>query len=611
MSTLWYNKPAAKWSEALPVGNGRIGGMVFGKTDTERIALNEDSIWYGRPIHRINPDAKKNLSKVRELIFSGQIPQAEELLKTAFSGIPESERPYQTLGNLNISFLKDGIPITGEVTDYQRSLDLSKGICKVSYEQAGRRFTRTTFVSEPDQVLVMHLKSDRGVSFTTRLERDRFYDEVGPLEIWRCATEDAEPTANVGTTDGTRDVMLPATFMQGGLGDGGIRFLVALAADAEDGSVHISGEYLVVEDATEVTLYLAVTTTYRYGIRIPEGKLVDGVTWKKLGCEDTDRKEEYAHLKEVAAKQLQAAADKGDEQILRDHVKDFTRLSGKVSFSLGDHRDALRADSLSANKNNDCEGQISVGSCESDHPQYLPTDERIRRFAEGNEDASLLSLYFDYGRYLLISCSRAGTLPATLQGIWNEDMRPAWDSKYTININTEMNYWPAEACGLSECTQPLFDLLDKMCVNGGVTAREMYDCGGFCAHHNTDIWADTAPQDIWIPGSYWVMSPAWLCTHIWSHYEYTLDRKWLKEQGYPILQKAVEFYLDFLVEHDGYFMTCPSVSPENTYIMADGTQGSVCPAPTMDNELLTDLFNAYLQASKVLGITPENEARVT
>ncbi len=558
MSKLWYNKPADKWSEALPLGNGRIGAMVFGKTAMERIALNEDSIWYGRPINRINPEAKKNLGKVREMIFAGQIPQAEELLKTAFSGLPESERPYQTLGNLNISFLCNGIPITGEVTDYNRSLDLTTGISRVSYEQAGRTFSRTQFISEPDQVMVLHFESDTGVSFTTRLERDRFYDEVGSFQM------------------GDH----PATFMQGSLGDGGIRFLTAITADVKDGKASVSGEYLVVEDAKDVTLYLAVTTTYRYGINIPEGKLVDGVTWKKLGCMDTNREEEFARLKEVAVSQLKKATEKGYEKVLEDHVADFTALSSRVSLSLKNVIDAL------------------------------PTDERIRRFARGEQDPGILSLYFDYGRYLLISSSRPGTLPANLQGIWNQDMRPAWDSKYTININTEMNYWPAEACGLTECTKPLFDMLEKMSVNGEVTAREMYDCGGFCAHHNTDIWADTAPQDIWIPGSYWVMSPAWLCTHIWSHYEYTLDKKWLRDQGYPILQKAVEFYLDYLVEHDGYYMTCPSVSPENTYIMADGTQGSVCAAPTMDNELLTDLFNAYLEAGKVLGIKEDNAKQV-
>ncbi|MCR5032936.1 MAG: glycoside hydrolase family 95 protein, partial [Lachnospiraceae bacterium] len=623
MSTLWYNQPAEKWSEALPIGNGRIGGMVFGRTDTERIALNEDSIWYGRPINRINPDAKKNLPKVRELIFAGQIPQAEELLKTAFSGIPESERPYQTLGNLNISFLQDGIPITGEVTNYRRSLDLFGGICEVSYEQAGRTFIRTAFVSHPDQVLVLHFKSDRGVSFATRLERDRFYDEVGPVNdgIDGCEPGQLEERAVVQQNGQTL-----TTFMQGSLGDGGIRFYTALMAVPKDGKAHISGEYLVIEDATEVTLYLAVTATYRYGIRIPEGKLVDGVTWKKLGCQDTSRTEEFARLREVALKQLQAAQAKGYGKILAEHLKDFMALSGKVSLTLGKKPSVSpEGDNiLSFPDNVQQKSNIFSGilTPEEDvvveHPGWygnvggedLPTDERIRRFAQGHDDAGLLSLYFDYGRYLLISSSRPGTLPATLQGIWNESMRPAWDSKYTININTEMNYWPAEACGLSDCTQPLFDMLEKMSVNGEVTAREMYDCGGFCAHHNTDIWADTAPQDIWIPGSYWVMSPAWLCTHIWSHYEYTLDKEWLKTQGYPILEKAVTFYLDYLVEHDGYYMTCPSVSPENTYIMPDGTQGSVCPAPTMDNELLTDLFAAYLEAGKVLGICSEHAEQV-
>ena len=234
----------------------------------------------------------------------------------------------------------------------------------------------------------------------------------------------------------------------------------------------------------------------------------------------------------------------------------------------------------------------------------IPTDERIRRAAEGSVDVGLAPLYFDFGRYLLISCSREGTLPATLQGIWNKDMLPPWDSKYTININLQMNYWLAENCNLSECHRPLFELIRKMVPNGRDTARRMYGCRGFMAHHNTDIWGDTVTQDHWLPGSYWVMGAAWLCTHQWTHYEYTKDVDFLRE-SFPIMREAALFFLDFLIEDGGYLKTCPSVSPENTFILPSGERGSNTAGVTMDNQILRDLFGQCIEAAKVLGVEDE------
>ena len=246
-----------------------------------------------------------------------------------------------------------------------------------------------------------------------------------------------------------------------------------------------------------------------------------------------------------------------------------------------------------------------------DIEQYekTPTDERLKLAKEGQVDIGLSKLYFDFGRYLLISSSREGSLPATLQGIWNQSMRPPWDSKYTININTQMNYWPAEVCNLSECHLPLFDLIKTMVPNGRITAEEMYGCRGFVAHHNTDIWGDTAVQDHWIPGSYWVMGAAWLCTHQWTHYEFTKDKKFL-EEAFPIMREAALFFLDFLIEDNGYLKTCPSVSPENTFILPNGEKGANSAAVTMDNQILRDLFTQCIKAAKILGIDDELNSQI-
>lgn len=258
--------------------------------------------------------------------------------------------------------------------------------------------------------------------------------------------------------------------------------------------------------------------------------------------------------------------------MLTDHKADYSRLYSRVSLEIDG----------------------------SENLEGLDTAERLERLRHGEEDMGLISLYFQYGRYLLISSSRPGTLPANLQGIWNKDMLPPWDSKFTININTQMNYWPAEVCNLSECHEPLFDHLERMRSPGRKTAQVMYGCRGFVAHHNTDIWGDTAPQDIWIPATYWPMGAAWLCLHLWNHYEYGPDQAFL-HRAYPIMKEAAEFFLDFLIEDPkGRLVTCPSVSPENTYILSNGEQGCLCIGPSMDSQILHMLFQSCIQAAKLL-----------
>ncbi len=336
----------------------------------------------------------------------------------------------------------------------------------------------------------------------------------------------------------------------GNLGKGGSDFAMSLYADTVEGKAYTLGEHLIVEDAREVTLYFSADSTFHY---------------EKVSADATGMLRKNLHEK------LMAAKAKGVEQLRAEHIADYQSLFERCSFTL------------------DCDPSM----------EKIPTDERIQKVSENNCDLGLQKLYFDYGRYLMIACSREGGLPSTLQGLWNKDLTPPWESKYTININTEMNYWPAEVCNLSECHMPLFDHIERMVENGRRTARVMYGCRGFVAHHNTDIHGDTAPQDKWIPGTYWVMGAAWLCTHQWTHYEYTKDLAFL-QRTYPVMAEAALFFLDFLVEHNGYLVTCPSVSPENTYILPSGEMGANGFGVTMDNQILRDLFQQCMNAFDIL-----------
>jgi alpha-L-fucosidase 2 len=315
-----------------------------------------------------------------------------------------------------------------------------------------------------------------------------------------------------------------------------------MAMAVKKGEVKAVGEHLICEKADQITIYVAAATSFR-----------------------------EPDVRSAVKNKLEKALEKDYETIKKDHIHDYRQYFDTCRLELD----------YDASKDR------------------LTTDERLHAISKENSDGGLIQTYFDFGRYLLISSSRPGTLPANLQGIWNPSMTPPWGSKYTININTEMNYWPSEVLGLSKCHEPLFDLLKRMEKRGRKTAETMYGCRGFVAHHNTDLWADTAPQDMYIPATYWVMGGAWLCTHIWEHYEFSGDETFLREM-YPVIKSAVLFFLDFLVEKDGEYVTCPSVSPENTYILPDGTKGCICYGATMDNEILRDLFDICLAAGNLL-----------
>lgn len=502
---LWYKQPAKDWNEALPLGNGRLGAMVFGGANRDKLQLNEESVWSGGFTDRNNPDALRYLLKIRKLLFEGRADEAEALTLKAMSGIPEGQRTYQPLGDLTLDFGEF------EFENYKRQLDISKAMASVEYTQNGNLFCREYFISAPRNIGVIRITGAVPFSFSVRLDRNRQLNKV-------YATQDS-------------------IVIQGG---SGIEFTGAAKVKAEN--VERIGEEIVAKNVTEATVFFACRTSFR-----------------------TEN-----HLDECL-KLLET--DLCYEELLKEHIADYKKYFDRVNLDLGETSE-------------------------------LPTDERLAK----SKDLGLTELMFQYGRYLLISSSREGTLPANLQGIWNDKMLPPWDSKFTININTQMNYWLAESCNLSELHLPLFELMKRMMPNGQRTAKEMYNCRGFVAHHNTDVWADTAPQDRCITASYWVMSMPWLCTHIWEHYQFTKDKEFLREY-YECMKESALFFTDFLVEdEEGYLVTNPSISPENAYILPNGNLGKLCVGSTIDNQILRFLFTSVIEAAKVLEIDEDFSA---
>ncbi|MHA6480808.1 glycoside hydrolase family 95 protein [Paenibacillus sp. strain BS8-2] len=526
---LWYRRPASEWNEALPLGNGSLGAMVFGGVRSETISLNEDSLWYGGPRDRHNPDAALHLPHIRELIFDGRPHEAERLAALALTGLPETQRHYVPLGDLLLTFPDAG----GDVyEEYVRELDIEKAVAGVSYLAGnGVRYTREVLTSYPDHVLALRLTADRpgALHVTARLGRAkwRYVEQIQKID---------------------NDTLV----MRGnGGGEGGVEFRAVLRCIPTGGTVRAIGEHLIVEGADEVVMFLAAATSYRF--------------------DDPEM---------ICMNRIEAAAAKGYAAVRNDHIVDVTELFGRVRFELH-------------------------GDSDSDDVLNLDTRERLELVRSGQRDHALTALYFQYGRYLLIASSRPGTLPANLQGIWNKDFLPSWDSKFTININLQMNYWLAESCNLSELHEPLFDLIDRLKRSGSQTAKVMYGCRGAAAHHNTDLWADSAPQDTWIPATYWPLGLAWLALHLWEHYLFTEDRLFLTKH-YDTLKEASVFALDYLVvSPEGELVTCPSVSPENTYRLPDGTSAVFSYGSTMDNQLIRALFEACRAAAETLGIDDE------
>jgi len=546
---LWYKHPAAKWTEALPVGNGRLGAMIFGKTDEERIQFNEETYWSGGPYSQAVKGGYKALPEIQKLIFEGKYIKAHRLFGRHLMGYPVEQQKYQSLGNL---ILKSAAK--GDVQDYRLELDLDTAVVTVSYIQDGVRYLREVFSSPVDQVIVVRLTADRPgrIGFTAELRGCR-----------------NEAHSNYATDyfqmDGYGDDGL---IVRGKSADylgieGRIRYQARIKAVPTGGRMVVDEPYLRISDADAVTLYLAAATNF--------------VNYRDVSGDPQDRVDAV----------LDEASKKPYEDIKAAHVREHRRLFRRASLKLGT-------------------GPTS----------RLPTDERLAAFS-GTDDPALAGLCFQFGRYLLISSSRLGTQPANLQGIWNESMNPSWDSKYTTNINTEMNYWPAEVGNLSECTEPLFRMIKELTDQGRDVAREHYGAGGWVFHQNTDLWRVGAPMD----GPDWgafSAGGAWLCTHLWEHYLFTGDVAFLRD-AYPVMKGCVEFFLDFLVEHPkyGWLVTNPSTSPENfpaspgndTFYdevcawMSPGT--TICSGSTIDMQILNDLFGYVAEAAEILGVDQE------
>jgi alpha-L-fucosidase 2 len=531
---LWYRAPAPAWNAALPVGNGRLGAMVFGGVTDERLQLNEDTVWAGQRMNRINPAAATAIPELRRLLAEGRVTEAEALADKAVISQPRRMPPYQTLGDLLLK-----IDNGGDATEYERELDLNEAIARVRFRSAGTVFTREIFVTAIDQVIAVRISGDR----------------PGKVTLTATMKREADATTRV---DGADTVVLegralpPKTERQAQEPKTGVAFTAMVRAVADGGTVRANGDAINVAGANAVTLFVAAATSFRQPD--PAG---------------------------ACLKTLAAARSKTFERLKADHVADYQKFFRRVAFRL----DVPSADAV-------------------------PTDERLERVKGGAVDPSLEALHFQYGRYLLISSSRPGDLAANLQGIWNDSLAPSWDSKYTININTEMNYWPAEVTNLSEMHEPLFDLVDNARVNGREVAKTIYGARGFVIHHNTDAWGHASPID-GVRSGIWPSGGAWLSLHFWDRYDFTRNHEFLRTRAYPVLKEAAEFFLDYLVEDaQGRLISGPSTSPENDYLLPNGTKAALTMGPYMDTQIAHALFTRVMSAGEILGIDEEFRRRV-
>ena len=514
--SLWYDRPASTWTEALPVGNGRLGGMVFGGAERSRIQLNEDTLWAGSPLERDRKGAYEHLPEIRRLLFEGKYVEAEKLVEAEIMGERIYPLGYQTLGDLWL----ESDP--SEPARYRRELDLATGIARAEY-QAGGRVTEEVFASAPANALVVRVEAERAGALTTRVRLDRIVDAA--------------------TTASGRELVMTGRATHGGERPG-VRFEARARVIAEGGTVEARAGALDVRGADAITVVLVAATDYRGSEAMAE---LPALLERVAGTP-------YAELRAA-------------------HVADHQRLFGRVSLALG-----------------------------GEQKRALPTDRRLAAMREGESDPDLLATYFQYGRYLLMGSSRPGTMPANLQGIWSRHIDAPWNVDYHININVQMNYWPAEVTNLSELHEPLFDLIDNLRPAGRKTARDVYNARGFVAHHTTDAWWFTAPNGRAQWGM-WVAGAAWTSAHLWERYLYTRDEEFLRERAYPVFREAAEFFLDWLVEDPdtGKLVSGPATSPENPFQTPDGP-ARLTMGPSMDQQIIDELFSHTLEAADILGM---------
>ena len=540
---LWYDQPAGDvWLDGLLIGNGYMGGNVFGRIENERIALNESTFWSGRPHDYNDPEAHKYYDSIKELMYAGKYKEAERMVNEHFYGKPANQQTYVPVGDLLLDFKPGG----GPVTDYYRELDMETGVVKVSYTEGGVKMTREVFMSYPDHVMVMKVSADKPgkVNVEAKLASP-FLRKVSSA-------------GNRLTMNGTWSYLPNRIFDLIAKVEGdGMSFQTDVIALPEKGRLEATDSSLVVTGANSVTFVLTIAT--------------DFVNYKDISGDPSARCDGI----------LAAVEGKSYKQLKETHVKDFAGLMGRVHLTVGD-------------------GAMNE----------VPTNERVAALKKGERDSDLQAKLFQFGRYITVASSRKGSEPSNLQGRWDQDLLPNWGSKYTINVNTQMNYWPAEVTNLSECTAPLFDLIEDLAENGAETAKLYYDAGGWVSHHNTDLWRGTAPVDAARYGM-WPMSGVWLCQHIWEHYLFTEDIDFLREY-YPVMKGAAEFVMDILEENPNYGYTIPiSMSPEQGYFVEGSREEMfLAPSTTMDNALIRDLFPHCIEAAKLLGVDSDFSARL-
>jgi alpha-L-fucosidase 2 len=512
---LWYAQPASKWVEALPIGNGRLGAMVYGGAADEQIQFNEDTIWTGKPHEYQHEGAAASLATLRQLLWDGKQKQAEDLAMQTFMSVPIRQRAYQPFGDLRLHFAGQE-----NIADYRRELDLDTAIATVSYSSGGVKFRREVFASHSANVIVIHVQADQPgkLSFTAKLDTPHKQSH----------------TKAIGNRLG----------LIGQVEEGGVRFEAMLNCTADGGKVTVSDDAMSIDGATSATLLLAGASSV--------------VNYHDISADPAQRCEQA----------LAGAIGQSLDAIRLAHVADHQALFRLCSIDLGRTKAA-----------------------------DLPTDQRLKKLKQEPNDPQLAALYFQFGRYLLIASSRPGCQPANLQGIWNDQIKPPWDSKWTVNINTEMNYWPAEVTGLSELSFPLFDMIDDLRVTGRKTAVAHYNARGWVLHHNTDLWRGAAPINASNHGI-WVSGGAWLCHQLWEHYLFTKDQAFLKERAYPAMKEASEFFVDYLVKDPktGWLVSGPSNSPE---------EGGLVMGPTMDHQIIRDLFANTAEAARLLKVDPD------
>jgi alpha-L-fucosidase 2 len=546
---LRYDQPAGHWTEALPIGNGRLGAMVFGGVAADRLQLNEETLWSGGPRDSNNPGAKALLPEVRAALFANDYAKATELSKKMQGNYTQA---YQPLADLRLTF-----PNTAGATGYERTLDLDRAVATTRYTVGGATFTREVFASFPDQVIVVRLTCDQPgkIGFTAAADSLLRYsvgtDCRNTLILKAKAPVHSEPSYR--RVDGPIIKYDESPQAEGMSAELHVRVL------NEGGRVVTGGSTLFVERADAVTLLLSAGTSFNGFDKLPGSQGRDPAA--------------------IARASLATAGKFTHAELLARHLTDHQALFRRVALDLG-HADGA--------------GNLTIPA-------------RLARFMRGEPDPGLSTLLYQYGRYLLVASSRPGGIPANLQGIWNDSMRPPWSSNYTLNINTEMNYWPAEVANLAECHQPLFDFIGQLAVNGAKTAAVNYGARGWVSHHNSDIWAHSAPVGAFGEGNPkwagWAMSAGWLCQHLWEHYAYGRDETFLRERAWPLMKGAAEFCLDWLVaDPQGRLLTAPSTSPEIDFHPPGGGVASVATGATMDMSIIRDLFRNIRDAAAVLGI---------